>query len=97
MATAFSLLEYEEAEQVLAHDEGRRGFLIHAVISLIVWAIVIPINVFLADEFPWSVFVVGGMMIGLIVHYVFGVRQVERTLGAHQRKVESLAAHRHAA
>ena len=57
----------------MAHDEGRRGFTIHAIVTLIVWAIVISINVFLADAFPWSAFVVAGMSIGLGVHYIFGV------------------------
>ena len=94
MAGTLTLPQYEEAERVLAHTEGRRGFAIHAIISVVVWAIVIPINIFIADEFPWSAFVVGGMTIGLIVHYVFGVRLVERTLSAHQRKVESLATRR---
>ena len=90
-ATTLTVAAYEDAERALAHNEGRRGFAIHAIISLIAWAIVIPINVFLADEFPWSAFVVGGMTIGLVVHYVFGVLLVERTVATHQRRVESLA------
>jgi len=94
MTTTLRLPAYEEAEHALAHDEGRRGFTIHAIITLIVWAVVIPINVFLADEFPWSAFVVAGMTIGLIVHYVFGVRLVDRTLDEHQRKVERLSLNR---
>ena len=97
MATMFTVTEYEEAERAIARDEGRRGFTIHAIVTLIVWAIVIPINVFLADAFPWSAFVVAGMSIGLAVHYVFGVRRVDRTLSAHQRSVERLATLRHAA
>lgn len=97
MADTFSMSEYKDAERALAHEEGRRGFIIHAVITLVVWAIVIPINVFLADEFPWSAFVVAGMSIGLAVHYVFGVRLVDRSLNAHQRGVEELATMRHAA
>ena len=95
--TTLNMPEYQEAERELAHEEARHGFIIHTVITLIVWAIVIPINVFLADEFPWSAFVVAGMSIGLAVHYVFGVRLVDRSLSTHQRTVESLATKRHAA
>lgn len=95
--TTLNMPEYQEAERALAHEEGRRGFIIHTVITLIVWAIVIPINVFLADEFPWSAFVVAGMSIGLAIHYVFGVRLADRSLGTHQRAVESLATKRQAA
>lgn len=97
MATTFKMSEYQDAERALAHEDGRRGFIIHTVITLVVWAIVIPINVFLADEFPWSAFVVAGMSIGLAVHYVFGVRLVDRSLSTHQRAVESLATKRHVA
>ena len=97
MTATFTLTEYEEAERLLAHDEGRRGFFIHAVITSIVWAIVIPINVFLADAFPWSAFVVAGMSTGLAVHYVFGVHRLDRSLSAHQRVVEDMARARHAA
>jgi hypothetical protein len=91
MAATFTMAEYEDAERALAGDEGRRGFVIHAVVTLIVWAIVIPINVFVADAFPWSAFVVAGMSIGLAVHDVYGVRLADRALSAHQRAVESLA------
>jgi len=97
MATKMSISDYQDAERALAHDEARRGFLVHAVITLVVWAIVIPINVFLADEFPWSAFVVAGMSIGLAVHYIFGVRLVDRSLTVHHLAVENLATRRHAA
>jgi hypothetical protein len=97
MATTFTMAEYEDAEHAIAHDEGRHGLIIHAIVTLVVWAIVIPINVFLADAFPWSAFVVAGMSIGLGVHYVFGVRRVDRTLSAHQRSVERRAMLMHAA
>ncbi|HET7273518.1 MAG TPA: 2TM domain-containing protein [Rubrobacter sp.] len=97
MATTLKMSEYQDAERVLAHEEGRRGFIIHTLITLVVWAIVIPINVFLADEFPWSAFIVVGMSIGLAVHYMFGARRVDRLLSTHQRAVESLATERHAA
>ena len=97
MVATFTMTEYRDAERALAHHEGRRGFIIHAVVTLVVWAIVIPLNVFLADAFPWSAFVVAGMSVGLAVHYVFGFRLVDGTLSAHQRSVESLAMLRHAA
>lgn len=97
MSATFRMTEYEEAERALAHDEGRRGFTIHAIVTLIVWAIVIPINMFLADAFPWSAFVVAEMSIGLAVHYIFGVHRLDRSLSTHQRSVEHLAPLRHAA
>ena len=86
-----TLNRYEVAERALAEVEARRGFTVHAIISVVVWAIVIPVNVFVAPEFPWSAFAVGGMLIGLIVHYAFGARLIGRSVQEHQRKVENLA------
>lgn len=86
-----TLRQYEKAERQLARGEARRGLAIHAVITLIVWAVLIPVNMFVAPEFPWSAFAVAGMLIGLVVHYVFGVRLLEQSIEAHQRKVESFA------
>ena len=97
MASTFTMAEYKEVERALAHVEARRGFMIHAVVTLVVWAIVIPVNVFLTSEFPWSAFVVAGMSIGLAAHYLFGVRLVDRSLTTHQHTVEDLAMKRHAA
>jgi hypothetical protein len=77
---------------MLSPAEARLGLLIHAVITAVVWAILIPINVLVAPEFPWSVFVVAGMSIGLLIHYLFGVRWLGRTVEARQRKVERWAA-----
>jgi low affinity Fe/Cu permease len=86
-----TLKAYEEAERRLAQVEGRRGFMIHLCITVAVWAVLVPVNIFLAPAFPWSAFVVAGMTIGLIVHYVFGVRLVQETTVDHQRRVEQQA------
>lgn len=91
MTTPLTLIQYEEAEREVARAEARRGLIIHAVITALVWAILIPVNVYIAPEFPWSAFAVAGMAIGLGVHYMFGVRLLERSIDAHQRKVERWA------
>jgi hypothetical protein len=97
MATTFTLAEYEDADRVVAQEEARHGFAIHAVISLIVSAIVIPINLFVADAFPWSIFVMMGLALGLVVYDIAGVRRIDPSLSGHQHAVEMLATRRHAA
>jgi carbon starvation protein CstA len=86
-----TLRDYERAEGELAKVEGRRGMTIHAVITLIVCAVLVAVNVFAAPEFPWSAFAVAGMLIGLGAHYDFGVRRLEQSLESHQREVEKYA------
>jgi hypothetical protein len=86
-----TLRDYESAEEEVAKVEARRGIAIHAVITLIVCALLIAVNVFVAPEFPWSAFAVAGMLIGLGAHYEFGVRRLEQSLESHQREVETYA------
>ena len=88
-----SLNEYEEAERTLARIEARRGIIIHGVITALVSVALVLVNVFVAPEFPWSAFAVGGMLVGLGFHYYFGWLHMEDNLKAHQRSVELQAIH----
>jgi hypothetical protein len=86
-----TLDQYEEAERELGMREARVGFLVHAMVSLVVWAVLVPVNIFVADGFPWSAFVVGGMSIGLLFHWV-GYRRAELDMRSRQHKIEAHAA-----
>jgi len=81
---------YERAEREVAIREGRIALVVHAVVTAIVWAVLIPVNVFAASAFPWSAFVVGGMALGLFFHW-FGYRRSERDLRNRQARIESRA------
>ena len=87
-----TLVEYEEAERNLAAIEAGRGLLIHSIVTVVVAAALIVINVFVAPQFPWSPFPVVGMGLGVLVHYLFGVRWQGRFLRKHQEAVEHRAA-----
>ena len=87
-----TLEAYKEAEVTAARDEGRRGFTIHLFITLVVWAVLIAVNVFVASEFPWSIFPIGGMTIGLFAHWYFGVAHVAESVRKHQQDIERYAA-----
>ena len=77
---------------MLAHEGARGGLVVHAVVTVLVSAVLLVINVTLADEFPWSAFAVGGMTIGLLAHWWFGYRNLETELTARQHKIEERAA-----
>jgi hypothetical protein len=87
-----TLQEYEAAERALAAEQARRGLWIHALVTLLVSAAVITINVVVAPEFPWSPFPVVGMSIGLFMHYLFGVRWLGETIARKQEMIERRAA-----
>ena len=92
-APTITLQDYEQAERVLSHEGARAGLVVHAVVTVLVSAVLIVINFAFADDFPWSAFAVGGMTIGLLAHWWFGYRNLETELTARQHKVEERAAH----
>ena len=75
-------------EQQTAHT----GMVVHALITLLVAIGLVAINVFLAPEFPWSAFAVAGMTIGLAAHWWFGYHELEESVLARQRSIETRAA-----
>ena len=93
--TPISLSAYEEAERTLAMIEARRGITVHGIVTLLVSAALVLINVFVAPAFPWSAFAVGGLLVGFGFHYYFGWLHLEDNLKEHQRSVELQAAAAH--
>ncbi len=88
--TTLTLERYEQAERELKMQDARVGMWWHAVVTLAVWAVIIPINIFVANEFPWSLFVIGGMAIGLFFHW-FAYRRVQEDIRRQQAVVEARA------
>ena len=83
---------YQQAERTVALEEGRRGWAVHAAITAAVCVALVIVNVFVADEFPWSVFPVVGMGIGLFAHWYFGVARSDEMVRHHQLEIEQRAA-----
>jgi len=88
MAEAITLTEYEAAEKDLELRNAPRGLLVHAAITVVVSVALVIVNVVVAPQFPWSPFPVVGMGIGVLVHYLFGMRWLPRSIATHQRDIE---------
>ena len=89
--TQVTLEQYQSVERRATHEEARRGFRVHAVVTALVWILVLAINATVADEFPWSIFPIIGMGIGLWFHWHFGVVRSEELTGRRQADVERRA------
>ena len=79
---------YQAEERRLAAREGRRGFQIHATVTVVVVLALAVVNAFVASEFPWSVFPAFGMGLGVWFHWYFGVHRGEEFMMRHQDEVE---------
>ena len=87
-----TLRAYQDAERVLGHERERTALVVHGVITLLVSALVIILNVTVAPEFPWSPFPIVGMSIGLAAHGWFGYKKLDEQLENQQRVAEARAA-----
>jgi hypothetical protein len=93
MSTAnITLHDYEAAERAIAHESATIGVVVHGIITLLVGAGLIVINITFAPEFPWSAFAVGGMLIGLLAHWWFGYVKLDEQLTKQQQQTETRAA-----
>jgi hypothetical protein len=91
MTEEITLREYEAAEKLLEAEKARPGFVIHAAITLVVSVALIIVNIVVAPQFPWSPFPLVGMSIGLLAHYLYGVRWLQRSIESHQYAIERRA------
>lgn len=87
-----TLAAYQEAERRAALEEGWRGWTVHAAISAAVSVALVLVNLFAADEFPWSIFPVVGMGIGVFAHWYFGIARSDDIVRHHQAEIEHRAA-----
>ncbi len=95
MSTAnITLHDYQAAERAITHENATTGVVVHGIITLLVGAGLIVINITLAPEFPWSAFAAGGMLIGLLAHWWFGYVKLDEQLTKQQQKTEARAASR---
>jgi 2TM domain-containing protein len=86
--STMNLERYQQAEREAALEEGVRGFRVHSVLTGVVLAVLIVLNATVADEFPWAIFPVVGMSIGLWAHWFFGVAHSDELMRRRQQEIE---------
>jgi len=91
-APTITLHNYQTAERLVTQEGARVGLIVHTIATALVSVLLVAINVTLANEFPWSIFAVAGMTIGLLAHWWFGYRSLDSEMTARQHKVEERAA-----
>jgi hypothetical protein len=92
--TTITLEQYGAAEREFTMHQARIALRVHALVTVLIWAAVIPINVIVAPQFPWSIFVVAGTGIGLFFHW-FGYRHAEEDTRRRQTRIEQRASAAH--
>ena len=63
----------------------------HGIITVLVSALLLVLNLTVAQGFPWSAFAIAGMAIGFCTHWWFGDHNLETHLTTQQQKAEARA------
>lgn len=92
MIDAITLADYEQAEADLRAWEGYMGFVVHALLYVLVNTVLVVINLAWAPGFLWFFLSLIGWGIGLTIHYLFAVRFEGRKTRDWQARVERRAA-----
>ena len=83
-----TLAEYKRADAELRAEEGRIGFVAHAIVFVLVNIMLIVINVAFAPIYLWFFFPLISWTIGLSMHYLYGVRWASKMNEEREAKVE---------
>jgi 2TM domain len=93
-----TLEDYKRADRQLELEEARRGLAIHAIVYALVMTGLIILNLTVATEFPWVIFPLIGWGIGLTLHYLYGLRWINKAITDRQARIhERVAATKRAA
>ena len=88
MAEEISLDEYKKAYREMEVKEAKKRFSVHLVVYVLVNAMLITINLIYSPEAIWFFYPLIGWGIGISMHYLFGVRWVEKELKEQEIKAE---------
>jgi hypothetical protein len=83
-----TLAAYKQAEAELRIEEGRIGFSSHAIIYVLVNALLIVLNLLIVPGFLWFFYPLICWGIGLGLHYLFEVRWIGKVIEDREAKVE---------
>ena len=82
----------QRVDRQLERTRARRGFTIHAIVYAVVLTGLIILSVTLGDVFPWAGLPMACWGVGLTLHYLYGVRWVDKTISGRQAQIEQRAA-----
>lgn len=81
--------KYKSRSREIEMKEAKKGLIAHAAVISAVSIVLGAVNLTFTPEFPWFIFPVLGMSIGVAVHYVFGVRLAPIFLEDKERRIEN--------
>lgn len=88
MTREITLEEYKKAYREIEKEDAESGFLVHLVIYILVNVMLIIINLLYSAEVLWFLYPLIGWGIGLVMHYLVGVRLIEKEIIKKEARAE---------
>ena len=83
-----TLEDYQRVDRQLERNRARRGVAIHAIVYAVVLTGLIIVSITLGDVFPWAGLPLACWGVGLTLHYLYGVRWVDKPISGRQAQIE---------
>ncbi len=88
MMQEITLEDYKKAYREIKKEEAKRGFFVHLVVYIFVNILLVVINFLYSPKDIWFFYPLIGWGIGISMHYLFGVRWIEKELKEMEAKAE---------
>ena len=91
MKRRITLEDYKRAYRKIEIEDAKMGFIIHLIVYILVNVILIYVNIIYVPKVIWFFYPLAGWSIFLIIHYLFGVRWLDKRLSEKEARAEYLA------
>ena len=91
MAEKVSLKDYKRSYRQIMKEVGKRGFLLHLGSYVTANVALAALNVLYQPEYIWFYWPLIGWGIGVLFHYLYGVRFLDRRLDEREAMAEYMA------
>ena len=80
--------EYKKRSREFELREARKGLIAHSIVVAFVTILLASINLIFFPEVIWFIYPGLGMGLGVVVHYIFGLRLAGRWISMKERTIE---------
>ena len=88
---SLTLKRYKEAYREITRQEERSGFMVHLIVYILVNTMLVILNFVYVPTEIWFFWPLLGWGIGLVLHYIFAIKQIDAELEEKEAKAEYYA------
>jgi hypothetical protein len=87
MINTNNVKKLRNAYRLIRQREEKKGFFIHSIIYCCVNTVLVTVNLLFVREFLWFLFPLCGWGIGIVMHYIFGIRRLGKNIKREEHRI----------